>query len=95
MFFFQMCKAHLNKPVIKRAWNKRDLSIEGINIFYRKSSRNRDPLFTHTLKLYPKLETEFIIKEAASVNKPKISTKFFDSETDKQMDTSTLTTQRY
>ena len=59
-------------------------------IFYRKPNRNRDA----ALKLYPSLETEFIDKNAISVNKPEETTKFFDSETEVAIDPTTLINQR-
>ena len=86
----QKCKAHLNKPEVKQALKKRDLYTEGIDIFYRKPNRNGDA----ALKLYPKLETEFIDKKATPVNKPEITTKFFDNETNKPIDPTTLINQR-
>ena len=46
------------------------------------------------LKLYPKLETEFIAKGVTPVNKLKITTKFFDGETDERIDPTTLINQR-
>ena len=70
----QKCKEHLNKPEVKQALKKRDLYTEGMDIFYRKPNA--------ALKLYPKLETEFIDKKATPVKKPEISTKFFDGESD-------------
>ena len=48
----QKCKEHLNKPEVKQALKKRELSKEGMDIFYRKPDA--------ALKLYLKLEIEFI-----------------------------------
>ena len=56
-----------------------------MDIFYKKPNTS--------LKLYPKLETEFIDKKATSVKKPEITTKFFDGETDERIDATTLINQ--
>ena len=89
--FFRNAKKHLNKPDVKQALKKRDLYTEGMDIFYRKPNKNGDV----TLKLYSKLDTEFIDKKATSVKKPEITTKFFDSETNEPIDPATLIDQRY
>ena len=82
----QKCKERLNKPEVKQALKKCDLYTEGMDIFYRKPNA--------ALKLYPKLETEFIDKKATPVKKPEITTKFFDGETDERIDATTLINQR-
>ena len=82
----QKCKEHLNKPEVKQALKKCDISIEGMDIFYRKLNA--------ALKLYPKLETEFIAKGATPVNKPEITSKFFDDEIKEQSDPATISNQR-
>ena len=86
----QKCKEHLNKSEVKQALKNRDLYIEGMDIFYRKPNKNGDV----ALKLYPKLETKFIDKNETPVNKPEITTKFFDSETNEPIDPATLINQR-
>ena len=77
---------HLNKPEVKRVLKKCDLYTEGMDIFYRKPNKNGDV----ALKLYPKFETKFFDKNETSVNKPEITTKFFDSETNEPIDPATL-----
>ena len=85
----QKFKAHLNKPEVKQALKKRDLSTESMDKYYRKPSKNGNA----SAQLYPKFKMEFVTEEATPDNKLKITNKFFNSETDEQINPTTLINQ--